>query len=194
MRAFVIAMQREADAVEPHLKAGDRLYVSGIGKVNAAAATQKAICDGATEVWNVGLAGGFDPSMSVGDIFEIESAVEYDFDLATLNGTCVGQLNERDSPYIPCAPTGRFPVRRLATGDRFNDNEQDIVLFDRLGTTVRDMEGAAVAHVCEKSGVPVHSLKCISDVRGLGKMTRQFLDNQSRCLDLLGAALETCLS
>ena len=39
MRAFVIAMRCEADAVEPHLKPGDRVYVAGIGKVNAAAAT-----------------------------------------------------------------------------------------------------------------------------------------------------------
>lgn len=32
MRAFVIAMRCEVDAVEPHLKPRDRLYVAGIGK------------------------------------------------------------------------------------------------------------------------------------------------------------------
>ena len=42
MRAFVIAMESEAGAVRPCLRDGDRLYVSGIGKANAAAATQKA--------------------------------------------------------------------------------------------------------------------------------------------------------
>ena len=51
MRAFVIAMRCEVDAVEPHLKLVDRLYVAGIGKVNAAAATQKAICGAPRQAW-----------------------------------------------------------------------------------------------------------------------------------------------
>ena len=59
MRAFVIAMECEAEAVRPALRGDDRLYVSGIGKVNAAAATQLAICEGADEIWNAGLCGGF---------------------------------------------------------------------------------------------------------------------------------------
>ena len=45
--AFVVAMESEADAVRPHLRHGDRLVVCGVGKVNAALATQRAICDGA---------------------------------------------------------------------------------------------------------------------------------------------------
>ena len=203
IRAFVIAMPNEADAVRPHLKAADRLYVCGIGKVNAAAATQKAICEGATEIWNFGFAGGFDPSMNVGDIVEISSAVEYDFDLAELNGTCVGQLNERSSPYIPlskiepflCSPSPSpspftFTSRILASGDRFNDSDADLALLKELGTTVRDMEGAAIAHVCEKEGVPCHSVKCISDVHGRGAMTRQYLDNIPFCQRKLGEAVK----
>ena len=199
MRAFVIAMRFEADAVEPHLKPGDRLYVAGIGKVNAAAATQKAICEGATEIWNFGFAGGFDPSMNVGDIVEISSAVEYDFDLAKLNGTRVGQLNERDSPYIPLAKTesvnsttttSDYNFVILASGDRFNDSDADLALLKELGATVRDMEGAAIAHVCEKEGVPCHSVKCISDVHGRGAMTAQYLDNIPFCQEKLGAAVK----
>ena len=189
MRAFVIAMLNEADAVKPHLKPGDRLYVSGIGKVNAAAMAVKAICEGADEIWNAGLCGGFDPAMKIGDVYEVESAVEYDFDLAKLNGTTVGQLDERDSPYIPCTPLGRFPARKLATGDHFNDKEDDLRLFAALGTTLRDMEGAAVAHVCEKFGVRFAAVKCVSDVHGHGSMTGQFRDNQAFCLERLSAAL-----
>ena len=33
MRAFVIAMENEAEQVRPFLRDGDRLYVSGVGKV-----------------------------------------------------------------------------------------------------------------------------------------------------------------
>ena len=197
MRAFVIAMQSEAEAVNPHLKAGDRLYVSGIGKVNAAAATMKAICEGATEIWNFGFAGGFDPSMNIGDIVAISSAVEYDFDLAKLNGTRVGQLNERNSPYIPLAiKQSNNPNNQtikqciLASGDRFNDSDDDLALLKELVATVRDMEGAAIAHVCEKEGVPCFSVKCISDVHGRGAMTEQYMDNIPLCQQKLGEAVK----
>ena len=194
MRAVVIAMLTEAEAVKPHLKPDDRLYVSGIGKVNAAAATQKAICEGATEVWNFGFAGGFDPAMKVGDIVAISSAVEYDFDLAKLNGTRVGQLNERNSPYIPLAKVDDDSVSAiLASGDRFNDSEADLALLKELGATVRDMEGAAIAHVCEKEGVPCRSVKCISDVHGQGAMTEQYLDNISFCQQRLAEAVRRIL-
>ena len=205
IRAFVIAMLNEADAVRPYLKPDDRLYVSGIGKVNAAAATQKAICEGATEIWNFGFAGGFDPSMNVGDIVAISSAVEYDFDLAKLNNTRVGQLNERNSPYIPLSkieratlpptptppPTSNpYPYAILASGDRFNDSDDDLTLLKELGATVRDMEGGAIAHVCEKEGVPCHAVKCISDVHGRGAMTEQYLDNIPLCQQKLGEAVK----
>lgn len=188
-RAFVIAMPAEADAVRPLLKPSDRLYVSGIGKVNAAAAAMRAICEGAGEIWNAGLAGGFDPAMAVGDVYEIVSAVEYDFDLAALNGTCAGQLDERDSPFIPLARAGFFPGRVLATGDRFTDDGTDLPLLRELGADVRDMEGAAVAHVCEKCGVKCFAFKCISDVHGKGPMTGQFRGNSAACLAALAAAL-----
>ena len=199
MKAFVIAMECEADCVRPHLKPGDRLYVSGIGKVNAAAATQRAICEGADEIWNIGLAGGFG-DVEVGGIYRVDRAVEYDFDLAKINGTPVGTLNEYDTPYIELvAPDGvderlAFPVRTLATGDRFNDSAADNELIVRaLGAALRDMEGAAVAHVCKRCGVRCVALKCVSDVEGCGAMTGQYLENKARCLVGLTAALKDVL-
>ena len=190
MRAFVIAMEKEAEPLRPRLRPDDRLYVSGVGKVNAAAATMRAICDGATEIWNIGLAGGFDPSMEIGDLYEISEAVEYDFDLAEINGTRVGQLDERDSPYLPLAPLNRFPKRRLASGDRFGAGERELALFRALGTTVRDMEGAAIAHVCEKASIPCHAVKCISDVIGKGRLIDQYAEHLSFCLSRLGLPLD----
>ena len=43
MKAFVIAMKNEAAVVRPFLKDDDRLYVAGVGKVNAAAAAQNEV-------------------------------------------------------------------------------------------------------------------------------------------------------
>ena len=194
MRAFVIAMPNEAEAVRPHLKAGDRLYVSGIGKVNAAAATQKAICEGADEIWNVGLCGGFGDDIEVGDVFTVDRAVEYDFDLAKLNGTRVGQLNEYDTPYLPFAPLAGLSSRTLATGDHFNDSEADYALITKeLGASLRDMEGAAIAHVCKREGVRCHAVKCVTNVAGKGSMIGQYEENTRRCLERLSDAMKELL-
>ena len=195
-RAFVIAMECEAEAVRPALRDGDRLYVSGIGKVNAAAAAQLAICEGAEEIWNAGLCGGFG-GVEVGGVYGVERAVEYDFDLAKLNGTAVGVLDEMKTPYIPLGDIPdaavRFPQfggwRTLATGDHFNDREDDYELITRtLGASLRDMEGAAVAHVCMRRGVPCVSFKCVTNVAGCGSMTGQYEDNKAKCLAVLRAA------
>ena len=194
MRAFVIAMPNEEEAERPRLKAGDRLYVSGIGKVNAAAATQKAICEGADEIWNVGLCGGFGDDIEVGDVFTVDRAVEYDFDLAKLNGTRVGQLNEYDTPYLPFAPLAGLSSRTLATGDHFNDSEADYALITKeLGASLRDMEGAAIAHVCKREGVRCHAVKCVTNVAGRGSMIGQYEENTRRCLERLSDVMKELL-
>ena len=197
MRAFVIAMKCEADAVRPHLRPEDRLYVSGVGKVNAAAATQRAICEGADEIWNAGLCGGFG-DVEVGCVYGVESATEYDFDLAKINGVSVGVIEGFDSPYIACAKApcekGLAGYRILATGDRFNDDEDDHELIEKtLGASLRDMEGAAIAHVCKLNRVKCVEIKCVSDVAGRGAMTGQYLDNKDRCLARLSEAMKVLL-
>lgn len=160
--------------------------VAGVGKSNAAAATQLAIqLTDAKRIFNVGVAGGLDPSMRVGDIYEVSDAVQYDFDLCQINGTEMGTLNERKTPFIPCAAAGRFPSMRLGTGDRFNDSEADTELLKRLGVRLRDMEGGAMAHVCETAGVEFVSWKCVSDVHGSGSMPGQYLENLKKCLAIL---------
>lgn len=189
MRAFVIAMENEASEVRTILKDDDRLYVSGVGKVNAAAATQKAIDAGADEIVNCGVAGGLDLEMNVGDVYEISQALEYDFDLTILNGTKLGTHNERSTPYFDCSTTGKFPARILATGDRFTNDEKDVLDPLSLGATVKDMEGAAIAHVCELNKIPCRMLKCISDVHGKGDMTGQYKDNLAKALGCLREAL-----
>lgn len=193
MRAFIIAMECEAEAVRPYLGKDDVVVVAGIGKVNSAAAAQKAIDDGADEILNCGVAGGLDPEMSVGDVFEISQAVEYDFDLTLINGTRLGTHNERDTPYFDCATRGVFPARILASGDRFTNDEKDVENPLALGATIKDMEGAAIAHVCERNGTKCRMLKAVSDVHGKGAMTGQYKQNLEFALSRLHAALPAWL-
>ncbi|MBO7205980.1 MAG: 5'-methylthioadenosine/S-adenosylhomocysteine nucleosidase [Kiritimatiellae bacterium] len=205
MKVFVIAMNNEAECVISNLEnvVESELYgrrivrgtlngedafvvVSGVGKSNAAAATQLAIQEtGAKMIYNLGVSGGLDPAMRVGDIYEVANAVQYDFDLVQINGTEMGTLNERDTPLIPCRAEGRFAAKTLGTGDRFNDSADDSALLKRLGASLRDMEGAAIAHVCETAGVELVSYKCISDVEGSGSMPEQYMENLKKCLSIL---------
>ena len=203
-KVFVVAMDNEAAAVTAHFEGVSEetvfsrrvirgtldgeptaVVVAGIGKSNAAAAAQLALCLFNPEVLlNVGVAGALHAPMKVAEIYRVRAAVQYDFDLAQLNGTEIGVLNERTSPYIPMRTTGRYPAKTLATGDHFNDNTADLPLLKHLGVGLRDMEGAAIAHVCETAGVPCRALKCVTNVLGSGA-TDQFAENLKRCLALL---------
>ena len=183
-------MECEAEAVRPRLREGDELIVSGVGKVFAAAAAQRAISElGADEIVNCGLCGGFGDGIEVGDVYGVECAVEYDFDLSGVNGTAVGVKDGATTPYVPVSSGGGFPLRRLATGDRFNDDESDVGLLASLGCALRDMEGAAVAAVCAANGVRCVMFKCVSDAHGRGAMTRQYLDNREMALECLSRAV-----
>lgn len=205
MKVFVIAMNNEAECVVSNLENavestlfGRRVVrgtlngedafvvVSGVGKSNAAAAAQLAIQEtGTKRILNLGVSGGLDPAMKVGEIYEVADAVQYDFDLVQINGTEMGTLNERDTPFIPCKAEGRFEAKTLGTGDRFNDSADDSALLKKLGASLRDMEGAAIAHVCETAGVEFVSYKCISDVEGSGSMPEQYMENLKKCLEVL---------
>lgn len=171
------------------------VVISGIGKGNAAAATQYALQSGVDTIVNVGVAGGLDPAFNVADIYEIDSAVQYDFDLSAVNGTMVGTLDERSTPYIPLSTTGKLPAKSIGTGDRFNDSDADNdLLMNVLSCQLRDMECGAVAQVCEAAGVRCVAFKCVSDVRGKGAMTGQYVDNLKRCLAKLTAEMPKLFS
>ena len=189
MRAFVIAMECEARAIEAALKPDDRLYVCGIGKVNAAMAAQRAIDEGADEIVNAGLAGAIDPAMSVGEVYEIAGAVEYDFDLDELNHRGVGTLEECEGPVLPMSCRDRGKAKLLASGDHFRNDDADFSLIRSLGCSIRDMEGAAIAHVCLKNGVFCRSFKAISNVAGAGGMVDQYEKSKALALAALASAV-----
>lgn len=209
MIGAVIAMQIEADVLLRQMQIEKQAYIygkkvyygtvfgkpvllvlCGVGKVNAAIGAGIALQEGATVLLNFGVAGGLNGSTQVAEIYAIDRAVEYDFDLTQLNGTKMGTLDEYDENYLPlCVPALNgisFPVRALGSGDRFNDSPVDhALLTDTLGADIRDMEGAAIAHVCKSAGIKCVSYKAISDVYGVGSTTDQYVVNRGRALDNL---------
>ena len=145
-KVFVIAMDNEAAAVTAHFEGVSEetvfsrrvirgtldgeptaIVVAGIGKSNAAAAAQLALCLFNPEVLlNVGVAGALHAPMKVAEIYRVRAAVQYDFDLAQINGTKIGTLNEYQDREIPLDLAGNaLPEALLATGDRFNDSQVD---------------------------------------------------------------------
>ncbi len=167
------------------------LVLSAEGKVNAAAGACAAIAAGADVVLNFGVAGGLKPeNTAVGEVYLIERAVQYDFDLKQLSGKEVGTLPGEEENFLPlfCPPLP-YPRRTLGTGDRFDDSPADHALLLRLGCDIREMEAGAMAQVCRNAGVPFVSVKAISDVYGSGSTTKQFRENCARALASLQARL-----
>lgn len=206
MIGAVIAMQCEADIllkdmqVTSHeVRCGKNVYVGkahgkdvalivcGVGKVNAASGAQMLLdVYHAQVLLNFGVAGGIKESTEIAGVYQIEKVVQYDFDLAGLNGTKIGTLDEFQENYLPLStlPKSILPLRKLATGDRFNDNPDDYLLIkDYMQADIREMEGGAVAQVAIHAKVPCYLWKSISDKAGNVSSFEQFNQNKLRALD-----------
>lgn len=202
MVVFVIAMESEAqpliynmtevkysDVYDKKIVRGKlcgqdiSAVICGVGKVNAATGAQYAIdVLKADTIVNIGVAGGLNDGLKIGCIYGISHAVQYDFDLVQLNGTMIGTLDEFEENYLSICTRNVFPLKKLATGDRFNDSAEDFrLLTEVLGADIRDMEGGAIAQVCKHAGIPFYSFKAISDLAGSGSTTKQFQKNLQVC-------------
>ena len=203
MLYILAAMQKEADALlakaeirKEFTQFGKKLWegevcgvpftliVTGVGKTNAAASAMLAIARGADRLLNIGVAGGITPRAKIGSLCQIDRAVQYDFDLSAINGTPVGTLDEYQTPYFPLRTGGKFPTATLATADSFASGQDDMALLDSLGADVRDMEGAAIAHIAYAAGVPCTIFKSISD-NAREESVREYRENMLIALGAL---------
>lgn len=207
MITFVAAMQCEADILLKNANItteksvlGKKVYegeaygekfalvLCGVGKVNAALGAQIALLSYSPGVLvNFGVAGGLNNRTELCNVYQIEKAVQFDFDLTQLNGGKIGTLDEYTQNYLPLSTLSLpLPARALGTADRFNDSTADYTLLTKeLGADIRDMEGAAVVQAALCANVNVYCVKAISDVAGSGSTTRQYLKNRSKALENL---------
>ena len=213
MIGAVIAMQSEADILLDQMNiqrsltvSGKTIYVGkafgrdislcicGIGKVNAALGTQILVSKfGVDKLLNFGVAGGLNKTTKLCAVYQISSAVQFDFDLTEINGTKMGTLDEYKENYLN---TNHFktdlPKRKLGTADRFNDSKADYkLLTEELSADIRDMEGAAVVQAAYCAELPVYLVKAISDVAESGNTAEQYMVNRGKALENLKAALPT---
>ena len=154
---------------------------SGIGKVAAALATAILIDKFQPDyVVNTGSAGGFEPTLKVGDIV-VSSEVRYHDVDVTAFGYEIGQLPANPAAYIPhqtlvsAAKQGitsldniTAMIGLITTGDTFMTKADDITKaranFPSMAAV--EMEGAAIAHTCHQFNVPFVIIRSLSDIAG----------------------------
>ncbi len=188
---------RGNDAVTFTLEKGDRkLKVTGvkcgIGKVNAASATSFLISDMKADfILNAGLSGAVS-GLKREDMVAAETYVECDFDLTAIGyGLGVkpdGQeyILKADERLLSYALESKGIIRTKAgTGDIFlTDSARKKLYSDTFGIGAFDMETAAIASVCDKCGVPMASVRKISDDADDCSVQdyREMNDRQESCL------------
>ena len=151
------------------------LVKCGVGKVNAARATQILIDNFDLEyVINVGTAGSLNEEIEIGDIVIAEKLVQHDFDVTAAGRekgyiTDTGKYFYSDKSLIEKAiqeideDFSQF-IGIIATGDIF---VQDIRVKDGIveefNADCVEMEGAAIAQVCTLDKIPFVVIRAISD-------------------------------
>ncbi|EMT38805.1 adenosylhomocysteine nucleosidase [Thermoanaerobacter thermohydrosulfuricus] len=174
-----IVKKAKLDFYVGSLKGADIVIVrSGIGKVNAAMATQILVSDFNVDVLiNTGVAGGIKPDIKVGDIVISSDTMEYDIDVTAFGYEpgIIPRMEESifkaDEKLVELAKKvakniveGRAYVGRIISGDKFVSSKEEA---KRLGKVFNayavEMEGAAIAHVAFLNSIPFVIIRSISD-------------------------------
>lgn len=155
------------------------LTKSGVGKVNAARATQIMIDHYAIEyLVNVGAAGALNPMLQIGDIVIGEKLVQHDFDITAFGHskgyiTGIGdkiqsdlQLVNQFEESMQIVDGGTYKIVKgiIASGDIFcTDISMKNKIYTKFDAECVEMEGAAIAQVCYLNQIPFVIIRSISD-------------------------------
>ena len=186
------------------------LVKSGVGKVNAARATQILIDNFKPDyIVNVGVAGGLNPMLSIGDIVIGETLVQHDFDI-TAFGQAKGYIpgvgekiyaddylvkkieeaigNQEEKVY-------KYEKGVIASGDIFcTAIPMRDKIYAKFNAECVEMEGAAIGQVCSLCNVPFVVIRSISDTpNGENEVTyEKFIKLASeRCANILKDFVKT---
>lgn len=162
---------------------------SGMGKVNAAIVTT-LLADrfGCRTIVFSGVAGGLDPALSIGDVVVADRIIQHD--AGVLENQKIRPYQPGHAPIInpsdllgyPVDPgllarvrerldgfgvPGQIVYGTVLTGDQYlNCDSTRAWLLSELGGQAIEMEGGAVAQVCEAFGLPWLVIRALSDLAG----------------------------
>jgi len=167
----------------------------GIGKVNAALTTAHLLAAGASRIIFTGVAGGVHPDLRVGDIVVSTDCVQHDVDVTALGyelGTVPGEAPAwaADETLRAAAVQAAQEVSgvrviegRVASGDQFIASPEGVRRLQSVfDAACAEMEGAAVAQVCAKAGIPFVIIRSVSDTAdgSAGVDYREFMPQVAR--------------
>ena len=171
------------------------LIISGIGKVNSALSTQFLIDKyNVKTIINIGTCGCLDKNANIGDIFSVDRAIQFDFDLTELDNVPIGYIQDYDTNFFKTTNKLNFQAKTLASLDKFSKNEEDINKMINLGVCLKDMEGASILQVTTTNNVESIMLKVVSDIYGKQEMTKQYYKNLDYCSSVISDNLMKIIS
>lgn len=196
-QALAAALGATGDGVLRGVLGGIDVVVAdcGVGKVNAAAATALMIerYDPDAIVFT-GVAGGLDPTLSVGDVVIGETVIQHD--AGVFGGSGLETYQAGHIPFFnPTDQLGFSPSQQLLdrcrsqlkgftlpgfgggnarivfgtilTGDHYlADEEERARLFREFGAQAIEMEGGATAQIASAHGVECLVIRSLSDLSG----------------------------
>lgn len=203
LNAFIknINIEKEYDIFDLHFFHGKIrdteciLVISGVGKVNAARTSQILIDNyGVDAIINIGVAGGVNTSLSVGDIIVGEKLVQHDFDITAFDHEKgyipnVGVFINSDEYLVNLCSNIldkekiKYHKGIIASGDIFCTEEaMSMKIAHKFNALCVEMEGASIAQVCYLSHIPFIVIRSISDVPGNNNVItyEEFLENSSK--------------
>lgn len=152
------------------------LTKSGVGKVNAAIAAITLLNHFDIEyVINIGTAGGMVETQETMDIVISKNVIQYDFDTSYIDGDDgVGLKFSSDyilgekvfNAYNKLDIESNIFFGDIITGDTFiGEDEKVIELKNKFPSAIAcEMEGGAIAQVCDKLETPFIIIRSLSDI------------------------------
>jgi adenosylhomocysteine nucleosidase len=169
---LVLAVAEEAQFLDTDLP----VLITGLGKVNAAAALAATLARGPhpSHLVNLGTAGALRPGWTgthvIGRVFQ------HDLDSPSL-------LRQTGSPGGPVITVGDPAGPLLATGDAFIADERARAHLAAQAPLV-DMEAYALAQIAHRRGIPIQIVKHVSD-NADPTAPRTWRDTVTTCADHL---------
>lgn len=180
------------------------LVKSGIGKVNAARATQVMIHNFDIQyIVNLGAGGSINGMLNIGDVLIAKQVVQHDFDITAFGHSkgyitgvgdkiiCDRDLVNEMEQIIQSIPERSYQIKMgiIATGDIFcSESWMKDKIRAKFSADVVDMECAAIAQVCYLDNIPFIGIRSISDTPN-GKNASTFDENlklaSKRCANIL---------
>ncbi len=158
---FVYAIPEEK--IEINIPNVEVIYVeTGMGKVNAAMKTMRAICEYHPDmVINYGSAGTL--NHNIGDIIVCNRFIDRDLQKVTLNGV-VSEIVFGTDEARHVLTEQRLNERAKVLWGTCNTGDSFITSGADIEGDVIDMESYAMADVCREMGIPFVSVKYVTDV------------------------------